>query len=330
LKLALTLHQFILKNQESSAHGIFSCVMEDVALACRMIAAKLRYGYISGDMGKDGSTNASGDSQVSIDILANDIFVELSKNNGNIRAIASEELDEIHYFDNAKDGKYILVIDPLDGSSNLEVNGPVASIFSICLVPDKETISEEDIFESARNPVASGVCLYGLSTFFSYTTGNGVHGFTQDLESGTFLYTHPFMTVKPTAREVAINYANKHFWNEPITRYVEDCFRGESGPRKRYFNTRWYASAAAEMNRILIRGGVFIYPSCSNGKPNGVLRKLYEAWPMAFMIEAAGGKATNGIDRILDVPATSLHEKTPFVMGSPEEVDLIRDYHLEK
>lgn len=304
--------------------------MEDVALACRMIAAKLRYGYISGDMGKGGSTNASGDSQVSIDILANDIFVELSKNNGNIRAIASEELDEVHYFPKARNGKYILVIDPLDGSSNLEVNGPVASIFSICLSPDKKNLEEEDIFECARKPVASGVCLYGLSTFFSYTTGSGVHGFTQDLESGTFLYTHPNMNVKDRAQEVAINYANKSFWNGPITRYVEECFQGEAGPRKRYFNTRWYASAAAEMNRILIRGGVFIYPACSNGKPNGVLRKLYEAWPMAFMIEAAGGKATNGVERVLDVPARSLHEKTPFVMGTCEEVDLIKEYHLEE
>ncbi len=312
-----------------SDSGVFSSIMEDVALACRMVAAKLRYGHISGDMGKDGKTNASGDSQVSIDILANDIFVELCKNNGNIRAIASEELDEIHYFENAKDGKYILVIDPLDGSANLEINGPVASIFSICLAPGKENISEEDIFECARKPVAAGICLYGLSTFFSYTTGDGVHGFSHDLESGTFLYTHPFMKVLPVAKEVAINYANKCFWNKAITRYVDECFLGESGPRKRYFNTRWYASAAAELNRILIKGGVFIYPACSNGKPQGVLRKLYEAWPMAMMIEAAGGKATNGVERILDVPATSLHEKTPFVMGSVEEVDLIKAYHLE-
>lgn len=329
MNLPLTLDQYIRKNQSKNASGTFTSVMADVALACRMTAAMLRAGNYTTDIVKSDSKNASGDSQVPLDIKANNIFLELAKNNGNIAALASEELDEIHYFEGAESGKYILVIDPLDGSGNLDINAPVASIFSICKNPVNGRPSKEDVLKAVQTPNASGICLYGLATTMAVTFGKGVQGFTQDLESGVFFYTHENIKVKSPAKEVAINFSNKNFWNTAIKRYIDECFDGVEGPRERYFNTRWYASAAAELNRILTRGGVFIYPSCYNGKPQGVLRKVYEAYPMAHLVEAAGGSATNGIERILDIKALDLHERTPFAMGTTEEIELIKKYHLE-
>lgn len=329
MNLPQTLDQYIRKNQSPTASGTFTSVMADVALACRMTAAMLRAGNYTTDIVKSETKNASGDTQVPLDIKANNIFLELAKNNGNIVALASEEMDEIHYFEEAKNGKYILVIDPLDGSGNLDINAPVASIFSICKNPVKGRPSKNDVLEAVRIPNASGICLYGLATTLAITLGKGVHGFTQDLESGVFFYTHKNIKVKTPAKEIAINFSNKNFWNQAIKRYIDECFNGEEGPRQRYFNTRWYASAAAELNRILTRGGVFIYPSCSNGKPQGVLRKVYEAYPMAHLVEAAGGSATNGVERILDIQANHLHERTPYAMGTTEEIELIKKYHLE-
>lgn len=329
MKIALTLEQFIHTNQDPGASGRFSSIMSDVGLACRMTAALLRKGNLNKQLEKNTSINSSGDSQAPLDIQANDIFLKIFKNNGNITALVSEELDEIHYYENCDSEKYIIIIDPLDGSGNLDINAPVSSIFSIVKNPSDKKPSKEEVLKAAKNPVAAGICLYGLATTLAISTGDGVHGFSQDLESGAFFYTHPHMTVKNEAKEIAINYSNKNYWNSAVTRYIDECFLGEQGPRKKYFNTRWYASAAAELNRILIRGGVFIYPACSNGKPNGVLRLLYEAWPMAYLVNAAGGKATNGSEDILSLEATDLHQRTPFAMGSAGEIELLMDYHKQ-
>lgn len=327
MKLALTLEQFIQANESPNASGAFSSIMSDVGLACRMTAALLRKGNFTGEMSKGSQVNSSGDQQAPLDIQANNIFLNILKNNGNLAALVSEELEEIHYFENTEAAKYFVVLDPLDGSGNLDINAPVSSIFSVIRNPSKSKPTKEEILEASRHPVAAGICLYGLATTLAICTGDGVHGFSQDLESGAFFYTHPFMKIKEEAKEVAINFSNRSYWNPAVTRYVDECFQGKEGPRQRYFNTRWYASAAAELNRILIRGGIFIYPACSNGKPQGVLRKLYEAWPMAYLVEAAGGKATNGKDRVLDLTATDLHERTPFAMGTNEEIDLLASYH---
>jgi fructose-1,6-bisphosphatase I len=329
MKIPLTLYQFILKNQSSNASGTFTSVISDIALACRMTASKLRHGNFTHPISADTTQNASGDKQVPLDIMANNIFLNIAQNNGNIVAMASEELEEIHYFENAQSGKYILIIDPLDGSDNLDINAPVATIFSICKNPSSSKPTLEEILKVAKTPVAAGICIYGLATTFALTFGDGVHGFTQDFDSGVFFHTHDQLSVKSPAQEVAINYSNRILWNKAIRKYVDECFEGVEGPRQRYFNTRWYASAAAELNRILNRGGVFIYPACAPKKPNGVLRLLYEAYPMAFICEAAGGRATDGQKRILDISTTELHQRTPFMMGTKEEIELITKYHQE-
>jgi len=328
MSLPLTISQFIRENQSETASGTFSSVMADIALACRMTASKLRYGNFE-NFSQSSNQNASGDKQVPLDIMANNIFLDLAKNNGNIVALASEEMEEIKYFENSPHGKYILIIDPLDGSGNLDINAPVATIFSVCRNPSSNRPSKEEVLEIARNPIAAGICNYGLATTMALTFGESVYGFTQDLESGVFFYTHDSMKIPEEAKEVAINFSNKNFWNPAVTRYIEECFNGEEGPRGKYFNTRWYASVAAELNRILNRGGVFIYPACSNGKEKGVLRKVYEAYPMAFLVEAAGGLATDGHKRILDIPTTDLHERTPFAMGTKSEIELFNKYHSE-
>ncbi|MBK24653.1 MAG: fructose-bisphosphatase class I [Halobacteriovorax sp.] len=327
MKLALTLEQFIQSNEAPGASGIFSSIMSDLGLSCRMTAALLRKGNFTGDLSKGASTNSSGDQQAPLDIQANNIFLNILKNNGSVAALVSEELEEIHYFEGSEDQKYIVILDPLDGSGNLDINAPVSSIFSIVRNPSNTKPTTEEVLKAGKDPVAAGICLYGLATTFAFCTGDGVHGFSQDLESGAFFYTHPYMKISDEAKEVAINFSNKNYWNKAITRYVDECFLGKEGPRQKYFNTRWYASAAAELNRILVRGGVFIYPACSNGKPQGVLRKLYEAWPMAYLVEAAGGKATDGKTRVLDLEASDLHERTPFAMGSSSEIDLLEKYH---
>jgi fructose-1,6-bisphosphatase len=329
VKQALTLEQFIMRNQKEGSSGKFTSVVTDIGLACRMVAALLRYGNLSSHSGKTKETNASGDLQAPLDILANNIFLDLFENNDNIAAIVSEELEEIHYYDREIPAKYFLVIDPLDGSGNLDINAPVATIFSLCRMPKNQTPTQTNILSSAMEPMAAGICNYGLEISMAITTGDGVHGFIQNLESGAFFQSQTNIRIKPITKEIAINFSNRNFWNPAVLKYVDECFQGELGPRQRYFNTRWYASAAAELNRILCRGGIFIYPACSNGKPEGVLRKLYEAWPMAMLVEAAGGKATNGEKRILDIPAKSLHERTPFAMGTVEEIDILAKYHRE-
>jgi fructose-1,6-bisphosphatase len=331
MKQALTLEQYIMRNQREENSGKFTSVITDIGLACRMTAALLRYGNLKASGENTEAVNASGDQQAPLDIQANNIFLNLFENNDNIAAIVSEELEDIHFYKRSKPAKYFLVIDPLDGSGNLDINAPVATIFSLCKMPNlaSESLTQTDILNSAMKPVAAGICNYGLEISMAITTGNGVQGFVQNLESGAFFLSQSNIEIKPIAKEVAINFSNRNFWNPAVLRYIDECFQGEQGPRKRYFNTRWYASAAAELNRILHRGGIFIYPACSNGKPEGVLRKLYEAWPMAMLVEAAGGKATNGSKRILDITANHLHERTPFAMGSVEEIELLAKYHQE-
>ena len=321
MEIPLTLNQFVQKNQPPQTSGAFTSIIEDVALGCRMTASELRYGTFKGLMQKGSSTNKSGDQQVPLDIHCNEIFISLGENNPFLAAVVSEELEEPYFYDHPE-AKYVLVIDPLDGSGNLDINAPVATIFSICQFNGKG-----NLLQSMQKPLAAGICNYGLKTSMMLTTGESVHGFTQDLESGVFFHTESDVSIPEKAKEVAINFSNRKFWNFAVKRYVDECFEGEDGPRGKYFNTRWYASAAAELNRILHRGGSFLYPACSNGKPQGVLRKVYEAYPMAFLVEAAGGLATDGEKRILDVEATDFHEKTPFAMGSKEEIEILKNYH---
>ena len=222
------------------------------------------------------------------------------------------------------------MFDPLDGSSNVNVNISVGTIFSILKSPSKEP-ELADFLQPGTAQICAGYALYGTSTMLVLTTGNGVNGFTLDVESGEFMLTHPNMQIPKDTQEFSINMSNYRFWQAPVQRYIDECLQGEEGPRKKDFNMRWVASMVAEVHRILVRGGVFVYPIDDKIRvKGGKLRLMYEANPMSFIVEQAGGLATTGVKRILEVLPTGLHQRVPVIMGSYTEVEKISKYHQTK
>ncbi|MEE2945410.1 MAG: class 1 fructose-bisphosphatase [Pseudomonadota bacterium] len=327
----LTFRQFMLK--EYRQHGISKdliFLLEDIATACRTISHKIRSGAFAGTLGATDDTNVQGETQKELDVIANDQFMLHCANCSRVAALVSEELDNVVWLkDKAEAGDYIIYFDPLDGSSNLELNISVGSIFSIVELKEPLTeLTDEAVLIPGSEQICAGYSLYGPSTSLVVTTGHGVNGFTHLAGSGEFLLTFPNMTVPAATNEFAINASRQKFWEPPVTRYIDECLAGPDGPRGKKFNMRWVASMVAEVHRILTRGGVFMYPRDSeNASMGGRLRLLYETNPMAFIIEQAGGKASTGEGRMLDVQPTDLHQRIGVVLGSSEEVDLVESYH---
>lgn len=330
-----TLTQFIIEEQRRTvgATGDFTGLLTDVALACKAIANAVNRGDLIGVLGEAGTApNVQGETQKKLDVIANDLMLRSNEWGGHLAAMASEELDDVsHIPPEYPRGKYLLLFDPLDGSSNIDVNISVGTIFSILRVAHPgETPTVEDFLQPGVKQVAAGYALYGPSTMLVLTTGHGVNGFTLDRDIGEFILTHPGMTVPADTREFAINASNERFWEKPVLRYVEECLAGRAGPRGGDFNMRWIASMVAEVHRILIRGGVFMYPRDTKdpSKP-GRLRLMYEANPMAFVVEQAGGIASNGRERLLEIQPTELHQRVAVILGSKNEVQRIVDYHAQ-
>lgn len=330
-----TLTQFIIEEQRRTvgATGDFTGLLTDVALACKAIANAVNRGDLIGVLGEAGTApNVQGETQKKLDVIANDLMLRSNEWGGHLAAMASEELDDVsHIPPEYPRGKYLLLFDPLDGSSNIDVNISVGTIFSILRVAHPgETPTVEDFLQPGVKQVAAGYALYGPSAMLVLTTGHGVNGFTLDRDIGEFILTHPGMTVPADTREFAINASNERFWEKPVLRYVEECLAGRAGPRGGDFNMRWIASMVAEVHRILIRGGVFMYPRDTKdpSKP-GRLRLMYEANPMAFVVEQAGGLASNGRERLLELQPTELHQRVAVILGSKNEVQRIVDYHAQ-
>lgn len=330
-----TLTQFIIEEQRRTvgATGDFTGLLTDVALACKAIANAVNRGDLIGVLGEAGTApNVQGETQKKLDVIANDLMLRSNEWGGHLAAMASEELDDVsHIPPEYPRGKYLLLFDPLDGSSNIDVNISVGTIFSILRVATPgETPTVEDFLQPGVKQVAAGYALYGPSAMLVLTTGHGVNGFTLDRDIGEFILTHPGMTVPADTREFAINASNERFWEKPVQRYVEECLAGRAGPRGGDFNMRWIASMVAEVHRILIRGGVFMYPRDTKdpSKP-GRLRLMYEANPMAFVVEQAGGIASNGRERLLEIQPTELHQRVAVILGSKNEVQRIVDYHAQ-
>ncbi len=304
----------------------------DVALACKRIAKAVALGSLGEVQGVAGTVNVQGETQKKLDIISNDIFRSSTEWGGHIAAIASEEMDNsCRVPDQYPRGRYLLVFDPLDGSSNIEVNVAVGSIFSVLEAPPAGVPVEDSHFlQAGTRQVAAGYALYGPATELVLTIGNGVHGFTLDPQLGEFILTRPGIKVPEETREFAINASNSRFWEAPVKRYVEECMAGATGPREKDFNMRWIASLVAEVHRILMRGGVFLYPR-DNKQPikPGRLRLLYEANPVAFIMEQAGAVATTGSERLLSVQPTTLHQRIPLIFGSRTEVERLERYHTE-
>jgi len=328
----VTLTHYLLQEQRRLGRsGTFTALMSDIITAVKMISHEVNRGAMAGNHGVAGSENVQGEEQKKLDVLANEIFLHMNSLGGSYAAMASEEMDDVYSVHGSADGRYLLLFDPLDGSSNIDVNISVGTIFSILRLPENVAPGSKDAFmQPGVKQVAAGYALYGSSTMMVLTTGSGVHGFTLDTNVGMFFLTHPNMQVPADTQEFAINASRARFWEKPVKRYVDECLAGKEGPRGKDFNMRWVASMVAEVHRILCRGGVFLYPAdAENRKKGGKLRLMYEANPMAFIVEQAGGLATTGRGRIMEIEPQGLHQRVPVVLGSKNEVERIDAYHRE-
>ena len=329
-----TLAQFLIeeRRRHPEAAGDLNALILDVALACKAISRQVAYGGLAGLLGAYGRTNVQGEAQQKLDVVANDVFLRAVEWGGHVAGMASEELEEPYVLPREHPrGKYLLSFDPLDGSSNIDVNVSVGSIFSILRAPvPGADARREDFLQPGTEQVCAGYAIYGPSTVLVLTVGRGVHAFTLDPALGEFFLTAQDITIPAASEEFAINGSNRRFWEPAVVRYVDECLAGKAGPRGKDFNTRWIASLVAESHRILTRGGVFLYPrDTKDPTKEGRLRLLYEANPVAMVVEQAGGLATTGRQRILDVEPTGLHQRIGLVFGSRDEVERIERYHAE-
>ncbi len=326
-----TITEFLADHLQCEQQDALAPILSDVATACKKIAVAIEAGALNGNMGNLDSENVQGEVQKALDMIAHDIFIEANQQSGYVAAMASEEVAEIIALSTSyrQNGDYLLVFDPLDGSSNVNVNISVGSIFSILKSGNKQTVLA-DFLQPGTSQICAGYALYGTSTMLVFTTGKGVNGFTLDTKVGEFYLTHPNMKITPDTQEFAVNMSNYRFWQEPVQRYVDECLLGADGIRDKDFNMRWVASMVAEVHRILVRGGIFMYPlDMKQPTKAGKLRLMYEANPMSFIVEQAGGAASTGVQRIMDIQPSGLHQRVPVIMGSLKEVERLIEYHQE-
>src|SRR5919201_1345807 len=330
----VTLTQFLVSRQRDKQliNADLRLLIETIARACKAISTRVNKGALADGIGAAGTTNVQGEAQKKLDVLSNEILLEANEWGGNLAAFASEEMEEpkpipLPY----PRGEYLLLFDPLDGSSNIDVNISVGTIFSILRCPKLADgkycePNERAFLQSGRNQVAAGFAVYGPTTVFVLTVGDGVYGFTLDRETYTFVQTHPEIRIPEDTQEFAINASNARRWEPPVKRYIDECLAGKDGARGKDFNMRWVASMVADVFRVLSRGGIFMYPRDSKQK-EGRLRLMYEANPMSFIVEQAGGAATDGRQRILDIQPKALHQKVAVILGSRTEVERVTSYH---
>lgn len=320
------------RRTHTEARGDLNGVLTSVATACKAISRAVAHGSLADLLGDADASNVHGERQKKLDLVANDIFLRLNRNRGYVAGMVSEEIEQPYRLpDGCPRGKYLLLFDPLDGSSNIDVNVAVGSIFSVLRAPTPGADPQPgDFLQPGTEQVAAGYAIYGPSTMLVLTTGAGVHAFTLDPLLGEFILSHRDLKVPEQAREFAINASNHRFWDYPVQRYIDECLSGASGVRGKDFNMRWIASLVAETHRILMRGGVFMYPRDNkNPAVPGRLRLMYECNPVALLMEQAGGCASTGYQRMLAVRPESIHQKIGFVFGSREEVERIERYHRD-
>lgn len=327
-----TITQFIIEEQRQiqGATGDFTSLLNDIVTACKVISNLVNHGALVGVLGNADTTNPQGESQKKLDVISNEVFLKSNEWAGHLAAMASEEMDDIYIIPSKyPKGKYLLLFDPLDGSSNIDVNVSVGTIFSILKCSDGITQpSIQDFLQPGTKQICAGYALYGPSTMMVLTTGRGVNGFTLEQSIGEFVLSHRDLKIPEDTSEFAINVSNIRFWEAPVRRYVEECLEGKDGIRKKDFNMRWIASLVAEVHRILMRGGIFMYPIDSKIKAKGGrLRLMYEANPMSFIVEQAGGLGTSGRERIMEIEPNNLHQRIPLILGSKNEVERIVSYH---
>jgi fructose-1,6-bisphosphatase I/sedoheptulose-1,7-bisphosphatase/fructose-1,6-bisphosphatase I len=326
-----TLSKFLIQQLQAEGKSDLAALLVDVAAAVKAISAMTAKGDLAGILGSLDTQNVQGETQKKLDVLSDKAFINTFQLGGLIAGLASEENDDpITVTDPEKKGPFLAVFDPLDGSSNIDVNVSVGSIFSILEAPKGRDPVMADYLQPGTKQLAAGYAIYGPSTMLVITVGKGTHGFTLDREVGNFILTHGNIEIPADTSEFAINTSNERFWEPPIQRYVAECKAGKTDIRGRDFNMRWIASMVADVHRILMRGGVFMYPRDTKdvSKP-GRLRLMYEANPMSFVIEQAKGLASTGRKRIMEVTPENIHQRIPVVVGSRNEVERIEKYHHE-
>jgi fructose-1,6-bisphosphatase I len=331
-----TLTQYLVEQQrkKQAVSAEVRLLIETVARACKAISHAVSKGALGGVLGSLGTENVQGEVQKKLDVLSNEILLEANEWGGHLAAMASEEMETIHRIPNRyPKGENLLLFDPLDGSSNIDVNVSIGTIFSVLHAPHHASgrdVDENDFLQAGSQQVAAGYAVYGPQTMLVLTVGNGVVGFTLDREMGSWVLTDEDIRIPEQTSEFAINMSNMRHWEAPVKRYIDDCLAGKTGPLGKDYNMRWIASMVADVHRILTRGGIFMYPRDErpSGKA-GKLRLMYEANPMSFIVEQAGGAATDGSQRILDVRPTALHQRIGVVLGSKEEVERVGRYHQQ-
>jgi fructose-1,6-bisphosphatase I len=328
----VSLTQYLVEEQRknNTIPAELRLLIEVVARACKTISHAVGKGALGDVLGTAGSENVQGEVQKKLDVISNEILLEANEWGGHLAAMASEEMETIHLIPHRYPmGEYMLLFDPLDGSSNIDVNVSIGTIFSVLKAPEgMQTPSEKDFLQPGNKQVAAGYAVYGPQTVLVLTTGHGVNCFTLDREMGSWVLTQRDMQIPDQTKEFAINASNARHWQPPVKRYIDEMLAGGTGPRGKEFNMRWIASMVADVHRILNRGGIFMYPADERepDKP-GKLRLMYEANPMAFIVEQAGGAATNGQQRIMDIQPEKLHQRVPVFLGSKAEVELVTSYH---
>lgn len=330
-----TLTQFLIEERRRApgATGDLNALITDVSLACKAISRKVAYGALGSLLGSAGTVNVQGEDQKPMDVIGNELFLRANEWGGHVAGMVSEELEAVYTLPARHvRGKYLLAFDPLDGSSNIDVNVAVGSIFSVLRAarPGEDAVAS-DFLQPGTKQVCAGYAIYGPSTMLVLTLGKGTHAFTLDPMLGEWVLSHPNLRIPERTREFAIDASNSRFWEPAVKRYVDECMAGQTGSRGADFNMRWIASLVAETHRILMRGGVFMYPRDSKDPARaGKQRLLYEANPIAFLVEQAGGQASDGHGRLMTVQPEALHQRIGFVFGSSEEVARIEAYHREE
>jgi fructose-1,6-bisphosphatase I len=328
-----SLTRFLIEEQHAGRIGPeLRQLITIVTRACKRISIAVSKGALGGVLGDAGTGNVQGEAQQKLDVLSNDILLEANAWGGHLAACASEEMDHCQPVpDKYPSGDFLLLFDPLDGSSNIDVNVSVGTIFSVLRAPPgTDKPGDEHFLQPGTAQVAAGYCIYGPSTMLVLTLGHGTHAFTLEREEGSFLLTQADMRIPEDTAEFAINMSNQRHWEAPMQHYVADLLAGSEGARGKNFNMRWIASMVADVHRILTRGGIFIYPwdKKDPGKA-GKLRLMYEANPMGLLVEQAGGAASTGRARILGLHPEQLHQRVPVFLGSKNEVAEAVRYHVE-
>jgi fructose-1,6-bisphosphatase I / sedoheptulose-1,7-bisphosphatase len=330
----LTRYTIESEHRHPGSTGEFSGLLNAVATAVKIISNQVGRGALAaGAPGSEGVENVRGAAQKKLELISNQVMLGEMEWTGHLAAMASEEMDDIYPVPaTERRGKYLLVFDPLDGPGDIDASISVGTIFSILRSPDPAAEPRAEHFlQPGTAQVCAGFAVYGPSTMLILTTGDGVDGFTLDRDIGAFVLTHPQLRIPEDCTEFAINASNERFWEPPVRRYIQECLAGGTGPRGRDFNMRWIASLVAETYRILARGGVFLSPKDSKQSAEpGRLRLMYECNPVSFIVEQAGGSASTGYGRVMEIQPASLHQHVPLILGSRNEVERIERYHHDR